>query len=107
MNNKVKLTIRGTNFFINTDESVNYTKALGKVIDNRLNELLETNYRLSFSQATILVALEMADAKAKAEKLERKQQKLQAERERVKQQLEDAKELDEKALKEKELEKNY
>ena len=40
---------------------------------------------------------------AKAEKLERKQQKLQAEREMVKKQLEDAKELDEKALKEKEL----
>ena len=68
MDNKVKLTIHGTNFFINTDESVNYTKALGKVIDNRLNEILEGNYRLSMSQATILVALEMADAKAKAEK---------------------------------------
>lgn len=68
MDNKVKLTIRGTNFYINTDESVNYTKALGKVIDNRLNEILESNYRLSMSQATILVALEMADAKAKAEK---------------------------------------
>ena len=67
MDNKVKLTIHGTNFFINTDESVNYTKALGKVIDNRLNEILEGNYRLSMSQATILVALEMADAKAKAE----------------------------------------
>ena len=67
MDNKVKLTIHGTNFFINTDESVNYTKALGKVIDNRLNEILEGNFRLSMSQATILVALEMADAKAKAE----------------------------------------
>lgn len=68
MDNKVKLTIHGTNFFINTDEGVNYTKALGKVIDNRLNEILEGNYRLSMNQATILVALEMADAKAKAEK---------------------------------------
>ena len=68
MDNKVKLTIHGTNFFINTDEGVNYTKALGKVIDNRLNEILEGNYRLSINQATILVALEMADAKAKAEK---------------------------------------
>ncbi len=68
MNNRVKLTIRGTNFFINTDESVEYTKALGKIIDKRLDEIIQANYRLSLNQATILVALEMADAKVKAEK---------------------------------------
>ena len=42
-------------------------------------------------------------AKAKADKLARKQQKLQAEHEMIKQQLDQAKELDEKALKEKQL----
>lgn len=66
MNNKVKLTIRGTNYYINTDETVEYTEELGKKIDTRLSELLDSGLRLSVNQATVLVALELADALSKS-----------------------------------------
>ena len=65
MNNKVKLTIRGTNYYINTDETVEYTEELGRKIDQRLSDLLDGGLRLSINQATVLVALEMADALSK------------------------------------------
>ena len=65
MNNKVKLTIRGVNYYINTDESVEYTEELGRKIDHRLSDLLDGGLRLSVNQATVLVALEMADALSK------------------------------------------
>lgn len=65
MNNKVKLTIRGVNYYINTDESVEYTEELGKKIDQRLSDLLDSGLRLSVNQATVLVSLEMADALSK------------------------------------------
>ena len=65
MNNKVKLTIRGSNYYINTDESVEYTEELGRKIDQRLSDLLDSGLRLSINQATVLVALEMADVLSK------------------------------------------
>ena len=65
MNNKVKLTIRGVSYYINTDESVEYTEELGKKIDQRLSDLLDSGLRLSVNQATVLVSLEMADALSK------------------------------------------
>ncbi len=65
MNNKVKLTIRGSIYYINTDESVEYTEELGKKIDQRLSDLLDSGARISVNQATVLVALEMADALSK------------------------------------------
>ncbi len=65
MNNKVKLTIRGVNYYINTDESVEYTEELGKKIDQRLSDLLDSGLRISVNQATVLVSLEMADALSK------------------------------------------
>ncbi len=68
MNNRVKLTIRGASFYINTDESVEYTEALGRIIDERLAELLNNGLHVSMNQATVLVALEMADKFAKSEK---------------------------------------
>ncbi len=68
MNNRVKLTIRGASFYITTDESAEYTEALGKIIDERLSELLDGGLHISMNQATMLVALEMADKFAKSEK---------------------------------------
>ena len=65
MNNKVKLTIRGVSYYINTDESVEYTEELGRKIDRRLSDLLDSGLRISVNQATVLVALEMADALSK------------------------------------------
>lgn len=66
--NKVKLTIRGTNYVINTDESVEYTEELGRRIDERMNEIMKGSFFITATQAAILVALEMADELTKSEK---------------------------------------
>ncbi len=68
MNNRVKLTIRGASFYISTDESAEYTEELGRKIDSRLAELLDSGLHISMSQAVVLVALEMADSLTKSEK---------------------------------------
>lgn len=67
MNNKVKLTICGVNYFINTDESVEYTENLGKKIDERMAQILKGGSLITMTQAAVLVALEMADELAKSE----------------------------------------
>ncbi len=66
--NKVKLTIRGSNYVINTDESVEYTEELGRRIDERMNEIMKGSFFVTATQAAILVALEMADELTKSEK---------------------------------------
>ena len=66
--NKVKLTIHGSNYVINTDESVEYTEELGRRIDDRMTQIMKGSFYISPTQAAILVALEMADELAKCEK---------------------------------------
>lgn len=66
--NKVKLRICGVNYFINTDESVEYTEALGKKIDDRMSEILKGGSFITVTQAAVLTALEFADGLTKAEK---------------------------------------
>lgn len=66
--NKVKLTIHGSNYIINTDESVEYTEQLGKRIDERMNAIMKSSFFITATQAAILVALEMADELTKSEK---------------------------------------
>ncbi len=66
--NKVKLTIHGSNYVINTDESVEYTEQLGKRIDERMNAIMKSSFFITATQAAILVALEMADELTKSEK---------------------------------------
>lgn len=66
--NKVKLTIRGSNYIINTDESVEYTEELGRRIDERMNEIMKGSFFVTATQAAVLVALEMADELTKSEK---------------------------------------
>ncbi len=66
--NKVKLTIRGSNYVINTDESVEYTEELGRRIDERMAEIMKGSFFITATQAAILVALEMADELTKSEK---------------------------------------
>ena len=67
MNNKVKLTICGVNYFINTDENPEYVENLGKMIDERMGKILKAGALVTMTQAAVLVALEMADKCAKSE----------------------------------------
>ena len=62
MDNRVKLEIRGINYYINTDESPEYTEELAKEIDERLAQILKGGSFISMTQAAVLVALEKADA---------------------------------------------
>ncbi|MGN0570496.1 MAG: cell division protein ZapA [Candidatus Fimenecus sp.] len=66
--NRVKLDIRGVKYFINTDESVEYTEALGKRIDERMAEIMKGGSFVTMTQAAVLVALEFADELSKSEK---------------------------------------
>ena len=66
--NKVKLDIRGVKYFINTDESVEYTEELGRKIDERMAQIIKSSSFITMTQAAVLVALEMADELAKSEK---------------------------------------
>ncbi len=68
MNNKVKLTICGVNYHINTDEDVEYTENLGQRINDRMVEVMKGGSLVSMTQAAVLVALEFADELAKSER---------------------------------------
>ena len=61
MNNRVKLEIRGVTYFVNTDESPEYTEELAREIDERLGEILKGGSFISMTQAAVLVALEKTD----------------------------------------------
>lgn len=67
MKNTVKLNICGINYFINTDESAEYTENLGKRIDERMSQILKKGSLITMTQAAVLVALEMADELSKSE----------------------------------------
>ncbi len=67
MNNRVKLEIRGITYFINTDETPEYTEELAREIDERLSTILKGGSFISMTQAAVLVALEKADEAKKNE----------------------------------------
>ncbi|MCH5191229.1 MAG: cell division protein ZapA [Oscillospiraceae bacterium] len=67
--NRVKLNICGVNYYINTDESVEYTEELGRKLDERMNEIMKKGGSfVTITQAAVLAALELADELSKSEK---------------------------------------
>ncbi len=84
MNNRVKLEIRGVNYYINTDESPEYTEELAREIDERLAEILKGGSFISMTQAAVLVALEKAD------QVNKNKEELESLRVQVKEYLEDS-----------------
>ena len=59
--NRVKLNIGGIDYYINTDESIDYTVSLGEKINKRMTEILRSNSLITVNQAAVLTALEFAD----------------------------------------------
>ncbi len=84
MNNRVKLEIRGITFFVNTDESTEYTEELARDIDERLAGILKGGSFISMTQAAVLVALEKSD------ELYKSKQELESLKTQVKEYLEDS-----------------
>ncbi len=64
---KVKLSICGADYFINTDEDPKEIQDLGKELDTRMGKMMHENARISVTQAAVLAALESADLAKKAE----------------------------------------
>ncbi len=65
--NRVRLSINGNDYFITTDDDVDYVADLGKELDETIRKLMKENSRLSITQAAILCALDYADFAKKAE----------------------------------------
>ena len=67
--NRVKLNICGVSYYINTDESVEYTEELGRKLDERMNEIIKKGGSfVTMTQAAVLAALELEDELSKSEK---------------------------------------
>jgi len=63
---RVKLTICGNDYYINTDDDPKYVQELGAELDQALTRITKDNHRLSMTQAAILCALDYADEAHKA-----------------------------------------
>lgn len=61
----VVIHIAGNEYTIVTEEDPSYVKALAETLNRDISEIVETNRRLSMTQAAILAALDYADKAAK------------------------------------------
>lgn len=59
--NKIVLTICGMEFSILSDDSVEYVKATGRAVDEKIKGLVDNNNRLSVAMAAIVAALDYCD----------------------------------------------
>lgn len=59
--NKIVLTICGMEFSILSDDSVEYVKATGRAVDDKIKALVDNNNRLSVAMAAIVAALDYCD----------------------------------------------
>ncbi len=64
--NTVRLVICGNEYFINTDDNVDYVEALGAALSDRIAKTHRSSKSISITQAAILTALEYADEAKKA-----------------------------------------
>ena len=67
MENKIKLTISGNEYYITTDESESYTTASAEEIETKIENMLENSAYLSTTMAAVLTALQYCDRCHKAE----------------------------------------
>ncbi len=64
---KIKLKIANEVYNISTDDDLDYVAQLGAELDKKITELMQSNSRISVTQAAIVIALEYADAAKKCE----------------------------------------
>ena len=69
MNNKIKLTIGGINYYVTSDEPQEAMEQLGKEVNDKIAEISSSNMNLSTTMSAVLAALDFADERnqAKAE----------------------------------------
>lgn len=61
MSNKVKITICGVNYNLSSEDSAEYTLALGMEVEKKIQEIMDANPFISSVQAATLAALDYAD----------------------------------------------
>lgn len=61
MNNKIKLTIGGINYYVSSNESEHYMQDLGDELNRKLTEISNANMSLSTTMSAVLAALDFAD----------------------------------------------
>lgn len=59
--NKVKITICGKEYALQTDEQPAYVQQLAGRLDHKITEMMEANDTLSLSSAAILIGLSLMD----------------------------------------------
>ncbi len=64
---KIKLIIANDEYNISTDDNLDYVAELGAELDKKISALMNSNSRISVTQAAIVTALEYADASKKCE----------------------------------------
>lgn len=64
---KIRLQIAGEEYNISTDDDLEYVAEIGAELDKKISELMQSNSRISVTQAAIVTALEYADLYKKSE----------------------------------------
>ena len=66
MQNKVKVNVCGTDYFIASEDDEEYILSVGNEVNDRMSNLLNENQRVSTTMAAVLCALSYADENRKA-----------------------------------------
>lgn len=64
--NRVKLNICGFDFVIHSDDSEEYMRRIGALVEERIRKLMDSSLSMSTSMAAIFAALEFGDEATKA-----------------------------------------
>ncbi len=67
MSKRIKLTVAGIEYYINTDEPENYMRSIAGVVDERMASLTRSNPCLSTTMAAVICALQFCDDNKKLE----------------------------------------
>ena len=67
MSKKIRLTVAGTEYYVNTDESESYMREIADKVDVRITSLSKANPFLSTTMAAVMCALQFCDENKKLE----------------------------------------
>lgn len=67
MSKRIKLTVAGIEYYINTDESEMYMNSIAGVVNERIKSLSAANPCLSTTMAAVICALQFCDENKKLE----------------------------------------
>lgn len=64
---KIKVTIAGESYSLNTDDDLDYMENLAADVDEKIKSYLQMSSRISVTQAAVLTVLEYADLYKKSD----------------------------------------